>query len=105
MILMSTTYRQSSRRTEKQDAIDPENELLGRMNLRRLEAEAIRDAILAAGGQLNRELGGASAPVTVDAAGKTVIGKRLIKDGLKAGVDRANADAYRRSAYIETNTS
>ncbi|MCA9214860.1 MAG: PSD1 domain-containing protein [Planctomycetales bacterium] len=105
MILMSTTYRQSSRRTEKQDAIDPENELLGRMNLRRLEAEAIRDAILAAGGQLNRELGGASAPVTVDAAGKTVIGKRLIKDGLKAGVDRANADAYRRSAYIETNRS
>jgi hypothetical protein len=39
-------------------AKDPENRLLWRMAPRRLEAEAIRDAILAAGGQLDRTAGG-----------------------------------------------
>ena len=33
--------------------------------------------------------GGASLPVTENAEGKTVIGVRKIKDGLKAGVDAA----------------
>ena len=37
------------------DIIDPENRLLSRMNLRRLEVEALRDAMLAVGGTLNRE--------------------------------------------------
>lgn len=105
MILLSTTYRQQSKRTAAHDSVDPENELLGRMNLRRLEAEAIRDAILAVSGKIDNSLGGPSAPVTEDAEGKTVIGVRRVKDGLKAGVDRANAEAFRRSIYIETQRS
>ena len=102
LILLSTTYRQSSKRTRKKDAIDPDNGLFGRMNLRRLSAEEIRDAILATSNQINWLHHGPSAPVTEDAEGKTVIGKRLIKDGLKAGVDHANSDAFRRSIYVET---
>jgi Protein of unknown function (DUF1553)/Protein of unknown function (DUF1549)/Planctomycete cytochrome C len=38
--------------------VDPDNTLLWRQNLRRLEAEAIRDAILAASGELNLQMGG-----------------------------------------------
>ncbi len=42
---------------------EPENVLLHRMNVRRLEAEAIRDAILAVSGRLDPQLGGPSVPV------------------------------------------
>ena len=43
--------------------MDPTNRLLHRMNVRRLEAESIRDAILAVSGQLNRTPFGPSVPV------------------------------------------
>src|SRR6185295_10178234 len=52
-IMMSTAYRQSSRRTNRLDDADPDNNLLGRMNVRRLEAETIRDSMLAVSGKLN----------------------------------------------------
>jgi hypothetical protein len=42
---------------------DPENLLLHRMNLRRLEGEAIRDAILAVSGRLDTRQGGGSVPL------------------------------------------
>jgi hypothetical protein len=58
-ILLSNTYRQSSRiADETAAAIDPDNALLWRQNLRRLEAETIRDAILATSGRLCTEMGG-----------------------------------------------
>ena len=53
LIMTSTAYRQSSRRNAALDAVDPDNRLLGRMSLRRLEAEAVRDAMLAVSGKLN----------------------------------------------------
>jgi hypothetical protein len=40
--------------------VDPENRLLHRMPIRRLEAEAIRDAVLAVSGRLNSEIHGPS---------------------------------------------
>ena len=81
--------------------MDPENRLLGRANLRRLEAEIVRDSLLAVTGHLNTSLGGPSIPVTEDSEGKAVIGVQKIRDGLRAGVDDGNADAYRRSAFVE----
>ena len=58
-IMLSATYRQSSRATDPDGlAIDTENNLLWRQNVRRLEAEAIRDAVLATSGQLNLTAGG-----------------------------------------------
>ena len=39
-------------------ARDPENRLFGRANLKRLEAEAVRDALLAVSGQLDPQIGG-----------------------------------------------
>ena len=105
MILLSTVYQQSARRTPELDAIDPENQLLARANLRRLEAEAVRDFILATTGDLNLKSGGPSIPVTTDAEGKVVIGVTKIRDGLAAGVRGQNEAAYRRSAFIEVNRS
>jgi hypothetical protein len=51
MMLLSNTYRMSSQSREDADRIDPENKLWHRMNVRRLEAECIRDAILAVSGR------------------------------------------------------
>ena len=57
-IVLSATYRQSARAAPQSVTLDPENRLLGRMAPRRLEAEAIRDAMLAAAGTLDSTPGG-----------------------------------------------
>ncbi|MDA0589675.1 MAG: PSD1 and planctomycete cytochrome C domain-containing protein [Planctomycetota bacterium] len=57
-IMLSATYRQSSRVSREVFDKDPENRLLGRFTPRRLEAEAIRDAILSVSGQLDLTAGG-----------------------------------------------
>lgn len=69
MIMLSTVYRQSSSRGdsaagERAVIEDPDNRLLWKMPLRRLEAEALRDSILAVGGNLDDSLGGP--PVKLD---------------------------------------
>ncbi len=58
LIVTSATYRQSSRFDAANGAIDRDNRLLWRTSPRRLEAESIRDAILAASGQLDNRMGG-----------------------------------------------
>jgi hypothetical protein len=57
-IVTSATYRQASARRLDGDALDPNNRLLHRQNRFRLEAETIRDSILAAAGLLDPTLGG-----------------------------------------------
>jgi mono/diheme cytochrome c family protein len=56
-MVMSRTYRMSSQGHAARDA-DPDNRLLSRMNRKRLDAECIRDAMLAAAGTLQKDLGG-----------------------------------------------
>ncbi len=51
--MLSRAYQLSSTFDEKNFAADPENALVWRMSKRRLDAESIRDAILAASGQLD----------------------------------------------------
>ncbi|MBW3623753.1 MAG: DUF1553 domain-containing protein [Armatimonadetes bacterium] len=60
MILLSAAWQQSSRWREDAAVKDPENKLLWRMNVRRLEAEPIRDAALAVSGKINLQRGGPS---------------------------------------------
>ena len=63
-IMLSQTYRMTSRPTNAQaEQLDPENLLLHRANLRRLEGEAIRDSILAVSGRLNPTAFGNSVPL------------------------------------------
>jgi len=56
LIVTSSTYRQSSQRATPD--LDPDNRLLSHFNRRRLEAEAVRDSVLAASGRLNPEMYG-----------------------------------------------
>jgi hypothetical protein len=56
--MLSSSYQQSTRASAAALAGDPDNKLLGRMNRRRLDAEAIRDTLLFVSGRLNFERGG-----------------------------------------------
>jgi hypothetical protein len=58
LIVLSSTYRQSSRSETRARALDAGDRLLWRYPPRRLEAEAIRDAMLQVSGSLNRRMGG-----------------------------------------------
>ncbi|MEW4529267.1 PSD1 and planctomycete cytochrome C domain-containing protein [Maioricimonas sp. JC845] len=57
-IMLSATYRQASGDRPEARTVDPENQLLWRMNRRRLEFEAMRDGLLAAAGRLDPAAGG-----------------------------------------------
>jgi hypothetical protein len=56
-IVTSATYRQTSTQRAERNQ-DRENRLLGKQNRRRLDGEAIRDALLLASGQMNAAMGG-----------------------------------------------
>jgi len=58
LIMASSTYQQSSKHRMEAARIDPENKLLWRFPLCRLEGEAIRDCALAVAGLLNPKMGG-----------------------------------------------
>jgi hypothetical protein len=58
LIMLSSTYQMSTAYDARAARVDPENRLLWRMNRRRLEAEAIRDALLAVSGDLDTTMGG-----------------------------------------------
>jgi hypothetical protein len=62
-LLLTSTYQQSSSvglspGHEQAAQLDPDNRLLWRMPRQRLEAEALRDSMLAVSGQLDRTIGG-----------------------------------------------
>ena len=58
LLVSSATYRQSSKFNEGAAKVDSNNRLFWRMNPHRLEAEAVRDAMLSVSGELNTEVGG-----------------------------------------------
>ncbi|MBL8889524.1 MAG: DUF1553 domain-containing protein [Planctomycetaceae bacterium] len=58
MIVNSATYRQASHPREESLAIDADNRFMWRQTPRRLEAEAIRDSVLAVSGTLDLTMGG-----------------------------------------------
>jgi hypothetical protein len=60
LIITSDAYRQASLPRDECLAIDADNRLLWRCSPRRLEAEAVRDAMLAVSGQLNGQMRGPS---------------------------------------------
>lgn len=64
LILLSNTYQQSSGENEEHARKDPNNELIWRMNRRRLEFEPFRDSILAVAGKLDLKQGGHPVEIT-----------------------------------------
>ena len=63
-LVLTRAYQMSSAPADaRAEQLDPENELLHRMNLKRLEGEAIRDAVLTVSGRLDPKVGGTSVMV------------------------------------------
>ncbi len=58
LIMLSSTYRQASAHDEAKAKIDADNRYLWRMNRQRLDAESVRDSVLAIGGKLDLKMGG-----------------------------------------------
>jgi len=107
LIMLSQTWRQASLREPSRERIDPDNRLLGRMNVQRLEAETLRDSLLAVSGRLNPKIGGEPVPVTFNEEGQIIIGVDTRDTaGRQTGKFVAlNGEEYRRSIYIQARRS
>jgi hypothetical protein len=81
-IVLSAAYRRSSEESEIGMRIDPENRLLWRSNRKRLDAECLRDAMLAVAGRLDLAAGGPT-----------------IRPGAAADFGYVDRD-FRRSVYV-----
>ncbi|HLU47481.1 MAG TPA: DUF1549 and DUF1553 domain-containing protein, partial [Planctomycetota bacterium] len=94
-IVLSRTYRQSSRPRVDLAAIDPENRLLARQHRFRVDAETIRDVSLAAAGLLSLNVGGPSVrpPIPPGVA-------ELGYAGSVRWPESEGADRHRRGLYI-----
>jgi hypothetical protein len=98
LMMTSAAYRQTSHPTPVPGGVDPEsidpgNELLWRMRLRRLQSEVVRDSVLAVSGKLNRKAGGPPVMLNSRADGMVVIAQDKLGEP---------ADASRRSIYLLT---
>jgi hypothetical protein len=92
LILRSAVYRQSSAQRDDALRVDPDNRLLWRYPLRRLDAESLRDAMLAVGGELDVRLGGPFVPTKRRSDGSIV-------------VEEKTASTLRRSLYLQQRRS
>lgn len=72
-ILTSTAWRQSSQASEETLTLDPDNQFYSRKPLRRVDAEVLRDCVLAVAGQLDRTQFGSPIPITEDDTGQVRI--------------------------------
>jgi hypothetical protein len=106
LILLSAVYQQQSQDREDGRRLDPENTLLWKMNRRRLDFEATRDALLAASGRLDRTLGGPPVKdiLTAKASRRTVYGflDRLNVPGLYRTFDFPSPDTTSPQRAVTT---
>jgi len=97
-MVMSATYRQTSKASAALIERDPENRLLARMSRFRLQAELVRDNALAASGLLNAKIGGRStypyqpAGIWEEIARGEIFSAQVYKES-------AGEDLYRRGMY------
>lgn len=93
-IMMSKTYRQSSRHRLELEKMDPNNDYLFRQNRIRLDAELIRDIFLQVAGLLDRKVGGPSVfpPLPPDVAAQSYA------NNFKWATSK-NGNQYRRGLY------
>ncbi|MEM0968654.1 MAG: DUF1553 domain-containing protein [Verrucomicrobiota bacterium] len=104
LILTSATYQQTARRepSEREHQIDPGNRLLWRFPPKRLDAEQIRDAMLAVSGELKHREGGPSVDGTSLQRSIYVKKRRNSPDPMMGGLD---APAGFASAANRTETT
>jgi mono/diheme cytochrome c family protein len=105
LILTSRTWRQRS------DPNPPDGtgeQLYHGWKLQRLDAESVRDAMLAVSGQIDRRVGGEPVPVARDVgSGRIVPGREVINpgNGMIDRIDSVAAQGNRRSLYMEARRS
>jgi hypothetical protein len=88
LILNSAAYRQAGSNDERAKQVDPDNRLLWRFPVRRLDAEAIRDALLAVSGDLEARPGGPAISTKRTDAGEVI-------------ADDSNGGGRRRAIYLK----
>lgn len=90
-IVLSATYRMGSSNnlTEAQIEKDPENRLLWKFPLNRIDAEQIRDSIMYVAGNLDLSIGGKTVPLR---------NRQFVFD--HTSIDHTKYDLYRRTAYF-----
>ncbi len=96
LLVTSATYRQSSRPDPDAVRADPENILFGRTQRRRLDGEAIRDALLAVSDRLNPAMGGPGVFPDLPAE----LSRLNAKGSTTWPVSTRAADHVRRSLYV-----
>ena len=94
-IMLSSAYRLSSAPDADNAKIDADNQFVWRMNRQRLEAEAVRDNVLATAGTLNLKAGGPpiATPLTAEE-------KDGMRDMSEWPISSDPADHVRRSVYL-----
>ncbi len=100
LILLSSAYQQGSAARADALAKDPQNRFLWRMPVRRLEAEAIRDSMLAVTGALNREMYGPSVYPPVDPSLRADTFQ-----GINWPEGEDSPKTWRRSVYVKVKRS
>lgn len=95
LIVLSSTYRQSSDSRPELQEVDSQNRLLARQNRYRLQAEAVRDVFLASSGLLSHSIGGRSIRPPLPSGVRELLYAGSMKWPESEGHDR-----YRRGLYI-----
>jgi hypothetical protein len=105
LIVTSTAYRQASRNPAAV-AADPDNVLLARASVRRLDAESLRDSLLLAAGRLNTKAGGPPVGVGRDPLGRVMEGTEVRNvNGDVVKILPAGDEGLRRSIYMTSRRS
>jgi len=106
LIVTSAAWQQKTDRRAELQELDPDNALLGRMNVRRLETEAIRDAMLEVSGVRTLSLSGPPSDVNPDEVGQIIVGVAT-RDGNGLLVAKAEDKpaVFRRSVYVQARRS
>jgi mono/diheme cytochrome c family protein len=104
-IVTSAVYKQSAQRSSEGDERDSDNQLYHRRSLRRLEAESLRDALLASSGKLNIKRFGPAVPVMADVVGQFVIGIENLNAGRPGAKIDLRGEEFRRSIYVQVRRS
>ncbi|WP_210420958.1 PSD1 and planctomycete cytochrome C domain-containing protein [Lacipirellula limnantheis] len=91
-MMLSDAYQRAAESSAEAERLDPQNRLLHRANVRRLEGEAIRDALLAISDRLDRQQFGPPVPIHLTS----------FMDGRGKPAESGPLDgAGRRSVYLE----
>jgi hypothetical protein len=103
LILLSNAYRQASVNDASLHT-DPENKLHARFKIRRLDAETLRDSMLAATGSLIHASYGPPSGIGCDPSGRIIVG--IDKGTITTHkVESGGADDFRRSVYVQARRS